>query len=277
MGMTGKTYTAQYGEPSFFELANRWHYRTQFNEGVLAAIASMTTLDTAPEIDMSWEMVGTNGESTLSVDGTLINTSGTAENDESMVRPHLNAAVNLFNISGNFTAASAGGNSRRPRVRWAISVASALTNMAWQVGFGETAALTAGAQIADGAEKAVIGFDTSTPGTNLHFGSSIAGTDTVADSNVLMETGRTYVIDIELDGKFYPHYWINGDYIGKGALVDSSTYFAPYAAITDLKATSGFVDQKLALAGMEYSRLWDHTIDVAPPGGIVGSSAEGRF
>lgn len=280
MQIKGMDWAENLGRATFLELANRYYLTTQFH-GVItlaANLANEAAID-AGEIqnDLTWVLDGTNHEMDFTEFGVSIGTDGTAQNDDALLKPHFIDAVNLPNHAKEFFDLVDGSSyARHPTMRWAISLSS-ITDIAAMVGLSETGVV--GDAIGDGAtytdidEKAALFLDTSLSG-NWQYVSSIAGVDTKVDTGVAVVANRTYILEVEIDGNAYPHFYLDGSYLGRGAQVDSATYLAPSAGVRDLG--SGSPGVKMYLKAAQYSRLWDHTAKTAPQAGIAPTTTTTR-
>ena len=100
-------------------------------------------------------------------------------------------------------------------------------------------------------------FDTDAA-TTFKVVTSVAGTDTLIETGITPEADCTYIFEVEIDSAFYPHYWFDGTYVGKGPVLDSTTYYMPCASVQSLAGSAG---RNLALKALEFSKLWDSTLN----------------
>jgi len=185
--------------------------------------------------NLDFEILGTNADiadfSWDTVRGGVKFVTGAADNDQVIVLPHLDAKQTAW------TGVKFGTENQ---VVWEAMI-TAGDDVATGVLYWAGLKLTNTPVIATDANQVFFRFSTDDSDTTFRCISSIAGTDTNADSGVTVTAGSEYKLRIEIDGDRKAHFFINDKEVEQTAALTNDVDFIPYIGIQALSAAAEHV------------------------------------
>jgi hypothetical protein len=188
--------------------------------------------------------LGTNADITdfswSTIDGGLLLETGSADNDQVIILPHLDTKQTAWT-----------------GVLWGTE-----NQVIWEAQIRTTAVITpvliwAGLKltntpiIATDADQVFFRYDTDVPNTTWQCVSSIGGVDTTTDSGVTVETATSYNLRIEIDSARRATFYINDVAIYTTAALTNDVDLIPYVGLQQL----GSGDSSLVLCYEKISRI----------------------
>ncbi len=211
-----------------------------------ATAAANTVITTAREVaNKDFELLGTNADiadfSWSTIDGGLLLETGSADNDQVIIAPHLDDAQ---------TAWSGVLWGTENQVIWEAQIRSTAVITPILVWAGLK--LTNDPTIATDDDQAYFRFDTDVASeTTIHCVYSIGGTDVTIDSGVTYAAATSYNLRIEIDSSRIPHFYINNVEVVVGTALTNDKDLIPYVGVQQL----GSGDASLVLSYQKISRL----------------------
>ncbi len=211
-----------------------------------ATAAANTVITTAREVaNKDFELLGTNADiadfSWSTINGGLLLETGSADNDQVIIAPHLDAV----------------------QTAWAGILWGTENQVIWEAQLMSTAVITpilvwAGLKLtndpttATDDDQAYFKFDTDVSlQTTIQCIYSIADTDVVVDSGVTYAASTAYNLRIEIDSDRKAHFFINNVEVAKSTALTNDKDFIPYVGVQQL----GSGDASLVLSYQKISRI----------------------
>lgn len=202
-----------------------------------ATAAANTVIKTASNAaNKDFEILGTNADiadfSWDTIAGGVKLETGSADNDQVIVLPHLDAKQ---------TAWSGVLWGTENQVIWEAQIrtgASIATRLIWA-----GLKLTNDPTVATDDDQVYFRYDTDDSDTNWELVYSIGGTDTTADSGVALAVSTNYNLRIEIDSDRKAHFYINDVEVGISTALTNDVDLIPYVGLQQL--SSGDADMTL--------------------------------
>ncbi len=211
-----------------------------------ATAAANTIITTAREVaNKDFELLGTNADiadfSWSTIDGGMLLETGSADNDQVIIAPHLDAAQSA----------------------WAGVLWGTENQVIWEAQLRSTAVITpilvwAGLKLtndpttATDDDQAFFKFDTDVASeTTWQCVYSIAGTDVSVDSGVTYAAATSFNLRIEIDSDRKAHFYINNVEVAKSTALTDDIDLIPYVGVQQL----GSGDASLVLSYEKISRI----------------------
>lgn len=211
-----------------------------------ATNATNTAITTARvKANKDFEILGTNADiadfSWSTIDGGLLIETGSADNDQVIILPHLDTK----------------------QTAWASVLWGTENQVIWEAQVRSTAVITpilvwAGLKltndptIATDDDQVYFRFDTDVASeTTWQCVSSIAGTDTTTDSGITYAAATSFNLRIEIDSSRKAHFYINDVHITQTAALTNDVDLIPYVGVQQL----GAGDASLVLSYEKISRI----------------------
>ncbi len=218
---------------------------TGYSDADATAAANLVITTKRQVANKDFEILGTNADiadfSWSTIDGGLLIETGSADNDQVIILPHLDTAQTAW--SG---------------VLWGTE-----NQVIWEVQLRSTAVITpilvwAGLKltndptIATDDDQAYFRFDTDVASeTTWHYVYSIGGTDVTVDTGITYAATTNYNLRIEIDASRIPHFYINNVEVGHGTALTNDVDLIPYVGVQQL----GAGDSSLVLCYQKISRI----------------------
>lgn len=196
--------------------------------------------------NLDFEILGTNAANADVTWGTTVGavelkTHG-ADNDQVIVLPHLNT---------NQTAWTdvLWGTENQTIWECVIKTSDVTTGILIWAGLKLTNTPT----VATDADQAYFRFSTDDTDTNWEIVNSISGTDTTADSGIVVSASTVYYLRIEIDSSRIAHYFINNVEVYASTAMTNDIDLIPYVGVQCLDASPS--SQYLYLVKEKISRI----------------------
>ena len=203
----------------FSSLSKRYELQwTAGEDGLVTINASIADI-----VSKNFEILGTNASAddvTYNIDGGLkIETDG-ADSDQVIILPHLDAGVTPW-----------------ASVNWGTG-----TEVEWECHVKTTASITdviiwAGLKLtntqvtATDDHQAFFRYEEGVNGGEWQAVSSVAGTDTEADTNIAVATSTEYHLKITIDASRVPRFYINGALVATNPALTAGQNLIPYIGV----------------------------------------------
>ena len=196
--------------------------------------------------NVDFEILGTNAAEAdvtwgTTVGGVELKTHG-ADNDQVIVLPHLDT------LQSSWTGVLWGTENM---VIWeaVIKTSDVTTGILIWAGLK----LTSDPTVATDDDQAYFRFSTDDADTNWEIVNSVGGTDTTADSGVVVSASTNYYFRIEIDSARKAHYFIDNKEVYVSGAMTNDVDLIPYVGVQGLDATPS--SQYLYLVKQAISRI----------------------
>ena len=210
-----------------------------------ATAAANLVITTARQVaNKSFEITGTNADvadySWSTTYGGVLMETGSADNDQLIIHPHLDSA----------------------QTAWAGVLWGTENQVIWEVQLVTTAVitpvliwaglkLTSDPTVATDDDQAYFRYSTDDTDTTWELVYSIAGTAVTIDSGITLAVNTAYNLRIEIDSSRIPHFFINNVEVGSGTALTNDIDLIPYVGLQQL----GAGDSSLTLCYEKISRI----------------------
>lgn len=217
---------------------------TGYSDADATAAANLVITTARQVANKDFELLGTNADiadfSFSTIAGGIKLETGSADNDQVIILPHLDTAQTAW-------AGILWGTENQ--VIWEAQLrtsASVATILLWA-----GLKLTNTPTIATDADQVYFRFDTDVPDTNWQVISSIGGTDTTTDSGVAVAASTNYNLRIEIDSSRKAIFYINDVLVHTTTALTNDVDLIPYVGVQQL--SSG--DASVTLCYEKISRI----------------------
>jgi len=217
---------------------------TGYSDSDATASANLVITTARVVANKDFELLGTNANiadfSWSTINGGLLLETGSADNDQVIILPHLDTAQ---------TAWSGVLWGTENQVNWEVQLMT--TAVITPVLIWAGLKLTNVATIATDDDAVFFRYDTDVPDTNIQCITSIAGTNTTTDSGVTVATATEYNLRIEIDSARQANFYINNVLVHRTAALTNDIDLIPYVGLQQL----GAGDSSLVLCYEKISRI----------------------
>jgi hypothetical protein len=245
---------------------NRYMLEERFSQRPLLAIArdaaaaySEATIQGHLWSNPHFALTGTNAADscvTFADGGGITLTTTTTANDQCIVGPVAQAA----STTQSAWAAAKFNTLDQPTFETIIKTGAAVTQMTLAMGFKLTSTPT----LATDNDQAIFHVTGTTTAGSMTYCSSNAGTDTQVTAPTIVQQGSTrlspgltvstvYRPIIRVDLNRYPHFYLNGYYLGRGAQLASDVDLIPFISLQTLTTAA----RSVTIRGLRCSKLYN--------------------